>query len=131
MISRAGICTSHRISTVYYMYGAAESGKSGDPNDYRDFEIAPPANRLLRCDVPWRLLSYTPERVHVETLANGPAHLEFAQGSLASLTGRIREVEASYREGQLLDLHVECEGSYEVKQRTSGVGRLVDCLPTG
>lgn len=116
---------------AYNIVKAAEAGKSGNPNDYRDFEIAPPANRLFRCNMPWRLRSYTPERVHIEILEQGTAHLEFARGNLASLTGRIHEVEASYRQGQLLELRVECEGSYEVKQRASGFSRLVDCLSTG
>ncbi len=116
---------------AYNIVKAAEAGKSGDPNDYRDFEIPPPANRLVHCDAPWRLLSYTPERTHLEVLEGGPARLEFAQGNLASVAGRIREVEAIYREGLLIDLRIEGEGSYEVIRRTAGVSRLVECLPAG
>lgn len=116
---------------AYNIVKAAESGKSGNPNDYRDFEIAPPANRLFRCDVPWRLRSYTPERVWIELLEEGPARLEFAEGSLASVSGRMREVEAIYREGQLIDLNIDGDGSYEVTKRTDGVSRLVESLPAG
>jgi hypothetical protein len=116
---------------AYNIVKAAEAGKSGDPNDYRDFEIPPPANRLLRCDVPWRLLSYTPERVLVEILEDRPARLDFAHGSLAAVSGRMREIEASYREGELIDLRIEGKGPHEVVRRTAGASRLVDCLPTG
>lgn len=116
---------------AYNIVKAAESGKEGNPNDYRNFEIPQPANRVLRCDVPWRLVSYTPERVHVEILENAPARLEFACGSLASVTGRMREVEAFYREGKLLDVRIQGEGPYEVNERTDGVRQLADCLPTG
>jgi hypothetical protein len=102
---------------AYNIVKAAESGKSGDPNDYRDFEIAPPANRLFRCDAPWRLLSYTPERTRIEILEDSPARLEFARGSLTSVAGRIRAVEAIYRDGLLIDLHIDGEGPYDVVPR--------------
>ena len=102
---------------AYNLVKAAEAGKSGDPNDYRDFEIPPPANRFVHCDAPWRLLSHTPERTRVEVLEAGSARLEFAHGSLASVAGRIREVEARYRDGQMIDLHIDGEEPYEVVQR--------------
>ncbi len=116
---------------AYNLVKAAEAGKSGDPNDYRDFAVPPPANRLVHCDAPWRLLSYTPERTHVEILEGGPARLRFARGSLASVAGRIREVEATYRDELLTDLRIEGEGPYEVMRRTAGVSRLVVASPAG
>ncbi len=116
---------------AYNIVKAAEAGKSGNANDYRDFEVPPPANRLLRCDVPWRLLSYSPQRVEVELLESRPAHLEFAHGSLAAVSGHIRRIEAIYREGCLIDLHIDGEGPHEVIERTADAGRQVDCLPTG
>jgi hypothetical protein len=109
---------------AYNIVKAAEAGKSGDPNDFRDFEIAPPANRLIRCDVPWRLLSYSPQRVLVEILESKPARIEFAQGSLASVSGSIRQIEASYREGRLVDLHIEGQGAYEAIERAGSRARL-------
>ena len=39
-------------------------------------------------------------------------------GDLASVAGRIREVEAIYREGVLVDLRIEGEGAYEIDRRT-------------
>jgi hypothetical protein len=114
---------------AYNIVKAAEAGKSGNPHDYRDFEIPPPANRLLRCDVPWRLLSYTSQRVLVELLEAKPARLEFAQGSLAAVSGRISRVEAIYRDGLLFDLHIDGEGPHEVMERTAG--RQVECSSAG
>ena len=102
---------------AYNIVKAAESGKSGNPNDYRDFEIAPPANRLIHCEAPWRLRSYTPERTHVEVLSEGPVRVEFARGSLASVAGHVREVEAIYGDGLLRDLRIDGEGPYEVISR--------------
>jgi hypothetical protein len=116
---------------AYNIVKAAEAGKSGNPNDYRDFEIAPPANRLFRCDAPWRLLHYTPERTHVRILESVTARLEFGRGDLACVSGRIREVEATYREGQVIDLRIEGEGRYETSWRTDRVSPLVESVPAG
>jgi hypothetical protein len=102
---------------AYNLVKAAEAGKFGDPNDYRDFEIPPPANRFVCCGVPWRLVTYVPERTRVQILEAKPARLEFARGSLASVTGRIREVDATYRYGMLMDLRIEGDGPYEVIHR--------------
>lgn len=116
---------------AYNIVKAAEAGKTGDPNDYRDFEVPQPANRLLRCDASWRLISYTPQRVQVELLEKAPARLEFAQGSLAEVSGRLRRVEAVYRDGCLIDLHIDGEGQYEVIRRSPDASRLMNCLQTG
>jgi hypothetical protein len=104
---------------AYNLVKAAEAGHCGNPNDYRDFEIPPPANRRFHCEAPWRLVSCTPERTHIEMLGPGPVRLEFAQGDLASVAGRICEVKAMYRDGVLMDLHIEGEGPYEVIRRAN------------
>jgi hypothetical protein len=102
---------------AYNLVKAAEAGKRGNPDDYRDFLIPPPANRRILCNVPWRLRSYTPERVHVELLEPGPARLEFAEGGLRSVAGRIRALEVGYRRGEPVSLRVEGEGPYDVAHR--------------
>src|SRR5205085_2336204 len=38
---------------AYNLVKAAEAGHSGDPNDYRDFILPPPANRMIRCTGEW------------------------------------------------------------------------------
>ena len=53
---------------AYNLVKAAEAGRSGDPDNYRDFAIAPPANRRIRCSGDWHLRSYTPQRVHLDVL---------------------------------------------------------------
>lgn len=45
---------------MYNIAMAAADGKSGNPNDYRDYKIARPASREFFCDAPYRLLSCTP-----------------------------------------------------------------------
>ena len=106
---------------------AAEAGHSGDPNDYRDFAIAPPANRLIHCTGDWLLKSYTPERVHLEVLEPGPVRIEFGEGNLHSLSGRIREVEAIYRQGELESLIVHSSGP--VQAEPAHCSELVRSLP--
>jgi hypothetical protein len=99
---------------AYNLVKAAEAGHAGNPDDYRDFVLPPPANRRLLCTAPWRLVSYTPERVHVELLEAGPARLEFAGRGLCSVAGRLREVEARFHGGELVRLRVEAEGPVTV-----------------
>jgi hypothetical protein len=93
---------------------AAEAGHDGDPNDYRDFDIPAPANRMIHCDGEWLLRSYTPERVRLDVLETEPVRIEFAEGELRSLTGRLQDVDASYREGKLQSLRVRSRGPVEV-----------------
>jgi hypothetical protein len=102
---------------AYNIVKAAEAGHAGDPNDYRDFLIPPPANRLVYCDRPWRLLSYTPRRLHLQLLEPGRARLELAEGPLRSVAGRVRELEAVSERGTLAHLRMEGEGPFEVVRR--------------
>jgi hypothetical protein len=94
---------------------AAEAGHAGDPNDFRDFLLPPPANRKILCTAPWRLLSYTPERVHLELPEPGPARVEFAGGPLRSVAGRLSEVEVHYRGGAVRALRLEGAGPFAVE----------------
>src|SRR5262249_46333929 len=50
---------------AYNIPKAAEAGCRGDPNAYRDFAVPPPANRRVLCPAPWRLLSYTADRIRL------------------------------------------------------------------
>jgi hypothetical protein len=100
---------------AYNLVKAAEAGHSGDPDDYRDFLIPPPANRRILCSRPWRLLSYAPERLHLEVLENAPARLEFAEGPLCCVSGQVRELEARFHNEEVTSLRIEGEGPFEVE----------------
>jgi hypothetical protein len=99
---------------AYNLVKAAEAGHAGDPDDYRDFLIPPPANRRVYSSLPWRLLSYGPDRVHLEVLEEGPVRLEFAEGPLHSVAGRVRELEAHVRDNKIVSLRIEGEGAIDV-----------------
>jgi hypothetical protein len=100
---------------AYNIVKAAEAGHSGNPYDYRDFVIAPPANRKLLCSAPWRLRSWAPDHAHVELLETGPARLTFARAGLRSVAGRLREVEVRWRGDELASLRLEGDGPFEVR----------------
>jgi hypothetical protein len=78
---------------AYNIVKAAEAGHCGNPDDYRDFVVAKPANRVIASSQPWRLLTYSPRRVHVRLLGEGPSRLDFLEGPLKRISGVLREVE--------------------------------------
>jgi hypothetical protein len=100
---------------AYNIIKAAEAGLRGNPNDYRDFEVAPPANRLLSCTAPWRLLCHTPGRAHVRIQAHDCVRLTFAGRALRSLAGSIREVDITFSGGEPVAVRLEAEGAVRVE----------------
>jgi hypothetical protein len=100
---------------AYNLVKAAEAGFWGDPNEFRDFVFPPPANRLIACNMPWQLHSYSAERVHLHTLEPGNAHIEFAEGPLHSVAGKVREIEATFAGREITSLRIEGEGPFAVR----------------
>ncbi len=96
---------------------AAEAGHSGNPDDYRDFVLPRPANRLICCDRPWDLLSYSPLRCHLRLLEPGQTRIEFADGPIRSVEGRLAEVDLVLDQGTLVDSRLEGEGQIRVTGR--------------
>jgi hypothetical protein len=99
---------------AYNIARAAEAGHEGNPNDYRDFDVARPANRIVSSTVDWRLISRTPDRLHLVVLEDRPVQLEFAEGPARFVSGRLREVEVRHAHGELAGLRLEGEGRFEV-----------------
>src|SRR5262249_55048949 len=91
---------------AYNIAKAAEAGYSGNPTDYRDPVLPPPANRLVHSDRAWRLHSWTARRVHLEIVEPGPVRLEFAQGPLQRVSGRLRELEGHFEKGDVVHLRL-------------------------
>jgi hypothetical protein len=99
---------------AYNIVRAAEAGREGDPNDYRDFELPPPANRRVRCSRPWRLQGWSPQQVRLQVLEEGDTLVELADGPLRSLRGPIRSVDVGLARGEVTQLHVAASGPVEV-----------------
>jgi hypothetical protein len=123
---------------AYNIAKAAEAGHSGDPNNFRDYLLPPPANRVINCSGPWRLRSYSPRRVHLEVLDPKPVQIMLAEGGLRSVAGNVREVDIVYEGGAVESLSVEADGPVAVAPPMS-VGAIqhqwplengLDCVPT-
>jgi hypothetical protein len=100
---------------AYNIAKAAEAGHWGDPNDYRDFLVPPPANRLYGCSGPWQLLSHGPGHFSASIAATGPVRLQFAGRALRALEGDIREVEVEFRAGEPVAARLQADGPVSVE----------------
>jgi hypothetical protein len=78
---------------AYNIVKAAEAGCAGDAGQYRDFLIPPPANRRLLCSGRYRLRGYGPDRVGLEILEPDPIHIEFAEGTIQSVSSNVRHLD--------------------------------------
>jgi len=99
---------------AYNIAKAAEAGMVGNPNEYRDFDVAPPANRCVCCDRPWRLLGYDRQRVVVQILEPGPAWVRFADRDVRAVRGTMERLDLSFRNDRLEAAEVTGEGEIEV-----------------
>jgi hypothetical protein len=100
---------------AYNLVKAAEAGCSGDPNNYRDFEIPPPANRRVRCESAWRLRTYTADHVGLDLMATGATRVDFSDRSLRRIEGALRTVDAYFNAGRLERLDLEGDGPLQIE----------------
>ncbi len=71
---------------AYNIAKAAEAGKSGNPNDYRDFVIPPYVNRLLNVSEPYEAISIEPGKAVIK-IPTGKEIVIHLRGSHVSVTG--------------------------------------------
>jgi hypothetical protein len=107
---------------AYNIVKAAEAGYSGNPNDYRDFLVARPANRLVSCNRPWQMMGYSPRRVHLRIREEGETTIDFAEGPLRRITGLVREVEVHGGEDRVAVVRLRGEGPFELIGRDGTTG---------
>jgi hypothetical protein len=106
---------------AYNIVKAAEAGRQGNPNDYRDYAIPRPANRQIRCSSAWRLRSFAKDRIAMEILEPGQVDIEFAEPfPVASLRGEFRNVEITIPDINSKPAQVRCDGPFEMEYRESG-----------
>jgi len=99
---------------AYNIAKAAEAGAHGNPNDYRDYEIPRPANRRLLSSAPYRLLQYTPDHIRLELEGEDPVKVEFAEGPVRSVQGKVRSLDIRFEDGDLATLDYEGDGELAV-----------------
>jgi hypothetical protein len=103
---------------AYNIARAAEAGHAGNPNDFRDYEIPRPANRVIRCDTTWQLLAYGPDRVSLRADGPGSVQVDFASGPIRMVRGNLRGLDARFDGGDIAWLNIDGEGGVEVDATT-------------
>jgi len=111
---------------AYNIAKAAEAGKSGDPNQYRDFLIPRPVNRVLYCDAPYRVDTVSSSRVRIEVVVpEGATTVRFRDRPVSSIVGNgIAKVELEHDGDVVRRLRVDGSGSCAVhvaSGATSGI----------
>jgi len=85
---------------AYNIARAAESGMSGDPAGFSDFEISPYANAYYCIDAPHHLVHCTGSRLTVERVeASAPVHVQTKISPVIGLKGRIEALEIDKASG--------------------------------
>ncbi len=105
---------------AYNIVKAAEAGKIGNPNDFRDFAIPQPANRKIFCNQPYKLKKYSKQHIilEIESLSNNTI-INFKDLPLEAIRGgKIRRVELAYSADSIKRLLIDGNGKCEVQ--TSG-----------
>jgi hypothetical protein len=94
---------------------AAEAGHSGDPNQFRDFDVPQPANRRVACSAPWRLLTWDPPRVSLEILEPGPVEVAFEGVKIRTVRGALRKLDLELEQSIVRRIEAAGAGSTEVE----------------
>lgn len=82
----------------YNIIKAAEAGKNGNPDEYRDYIIPPPANRKMFCNRDYQLERYSEDQVKIKILdSSKDIIINFNDLPLKSICGEeIKDVELFY-----------------------------------
>ena len=106
---------------MYNIIKAAEAGHSGNPNDFRNFLVERPFNRLVYSDKPLRFCSHSDEETVVETVHRGDNTIYFYDHPIKSISGRILTVILrSVRNNELLPTEITADGEIKV---TMNIGK--------
>ena len=102
---------------AYNILKAAEAGKSGNPNGYRNFVIPPYANQKIMASVPYQLITYGPDRIELASVDYEEGHFHFKEGSVEEVRGFLRHVviESPFKSDP--KVRVEGKGTAWVKLR--------------
>jgi hypothetical protein len=97
---------------------AAEAGKSGNANDYRDFLIETPVNKKVFSTHAYAIQSYTKQRIHI-TIPDYESRMEimFKESPVQSIQGCVGEIEIVYKDQFLKKLKIMGKGTCEIAHR--------------
>ncbi len=117
---------------AYNIVRAAEAGKQGDPNDFRDFSIPQPVNRKMYCNQPYKLERYSSDHitVNLDSLAENTV-IKFKELPLTSIEGgRIRRISMIYSKNSIKRLQVDGNGTCTISYKQRQNGKLMNTLET-
>jgi len=84
---------------AYNIAKAAESGKSGNPNDYRDFVVPPYVNRLIFVSHPYEVISVEPEKAVIKISTNEEVEIRLhGKNVLVSGDAKVQSIKESNNE---------------------------------
>ena len=117
---------------AYNIVKAAEAGKDGDPNSYRDFAIPKWANRKIFCNQPYKLEKYSKDNVIVKIKSSSSdTVIMFKDLPLKSIKGQeIKRVEITYSTDSIERLQVEGNGRCVVSYKEAQDGKLINTMRT-
>lgn len=96
---------------VYNIIKAAEAGKMGDPNDYRDFIIKPYASTKIKSNVLYDLVSYREDSFKMSILEKQYVEIEFKDFILQKISGVLSYIEyIENKEEGKVNLHILGQG---------------------
>lgn len=95
---------------------AAEAGKTGNPNDYRDFLIPPYANRKIWCNKFYNLRTFSDDQVQVEIYeTDSQTQLKFHHPVLVMCQGKIVKIRFANENNNLKTLSLNGIGHVSIQ----------------
>jgi hypothetical protein len=102
---------------AYNMVRAAEDGKEGDPQEYLDYEIAPPVNRFVHLDNMARTVAASDESLSISSPGiGGPSELATKRGPIAGVSGHFNSLQARVADG-MIQLQLDAPESLKLVTR--------------
>lgn len=68
---------------------AAEDGLSGDPDEYRDYEIKPPVNRFISADMPLEFVEFSADNIEFSPVAIKEGAYSFRLSPIEKVEGAL------------------------------------------
>jgi hypothetical protein len=104
---------------------AAEAGLNGNPGAYRDYLIKPPVNKKICCNKSYSLRSYSKNRIAFQIENSSTETIVLLDESpVKSIKGnQIEDIELSFKENELIDVHIRGEETCHIEFRENNVIR--------
>ena len=85
---------------------AAERGETGNPIDYVDYKVPPPANRRIHCTSSWKLLEYS--KASMRILLTSPTRMQLRIAGLGfdMIEGTMKQVELKRKGPNFTDIKI-------------------------